>query len=224
LAPVVFLHGIGTGPSAWAPQVEALGKDREVLVPNLALVYMRGWAETMQEVHRLVAERAPVDLCGLSLGALAALAVASARPEDVRQLAVCAGFARLPTVLRLQVRAIALAAPLVPKRLAHRQLVAELPEPHRSRALAEIAAIRPGRLSRLMREAAGFEVEVERITAPVLVLCGARDEANRPLASALAEALPDASLEFVPNAGHVANLDNPTYFTGRLEEFFSEVG
>jgi pimeloyl-ACP methyl ester carboxylesterase len=44
------------------------------------------------------------------------------------------------------------------------------------------------------------------------------------LASALAEALPNARLEFVPNAGHVANLDNPTYFTGLLAEFFSEVG
>ena len=224
MAPLVFLHGMGTGPSAWAPQLEALGRDCEVLVPDLALLYARGLTATVQEVRRLIAERAPVDLCGLSLGALTALAIASARRGDVRRLALCAGFARLPRALRLQVRAIALAARVVPKSLAHRQLVADLPEPHRSRALAEIAALSPRRLSRLMREAAGFEVEAESITAPVLVLCGARDEANRPLASALAEALPNARLEFVPNAGHVANLDNPTYFTGLLAEFFSEVG
>jgi pimeloyl-ACP methyl ester carboxylesterase len=224
LPPLVFLHGIGTGPSAWSPQAEALGKDREVLVPDLGLVYSRGWPATVQEVLRLVADRAPADLCGVSLGALTALALASVRREHVRRLAVCAGFARLPVSLRLRVRAIALAARLLPKGLAHRQLVADLPEPHRSRALAEIAGLTPRGLSRLMWNAAGVQVEADRITAPVLVLCGTRDEANRPLAYALAEALPHASLELVPNAGHVANLDNPTYFTELLAEFFSETG
>jgi 3-oxoadipate enol-lactonase len=171
----------------------------------------------------LTAERAPVHLCGLSLGALAALAVASSQHGDVQRLAVCAGFERLPATLRLRVRAVALVAGLVPKGVLHRQLVADVPAPYRSRALDEIASLGSRRLSRLMREAAGFEVEAERITAPVLVLCGARDEANRPLASALAEALPDANLELVPDAGHVANLDNPASFTGLLAEFFSEV-
>jgi 3-oxoadipate enol-lactonase len=222
LAPLVFLHGIGTGPGAWAPQVEALGPDWDVLAPDLVPAYARGWSATVQEVSRLVGERPPVDLCGLSLGALAALAVASSQPEDVRRLAVCAGFARLPATLRLRVRAIALAARLAPKGLLHRQLVAELPEAFRSQALAEIAPLRPRRLSRLMLEAASFQVDTGRITAPMLVLCGDRDRANAPLASALAEALPSATLKLVPDAGHVANLDNPTKFTSLLAEFFSD--
>jgi pimeloyl-ACP methyl ester carboxylesterase len=224
LAPLVFLHGIGTGPSGWVPQEKALGLDWDVLAPDLVPAYARGWDAAVQEVRRLVAERAPVDVCGLSLGGLAALAVASSRPEDVRRLAVCAGFARLPAMLRLRVRAIAMTARLTPKGVLHRQLVAELPEPHRSRALAEIAPLGPRRLSRLMSEAARFQVEVERITAPVLVLCGDRDEANTPLAAALAEALPSATLKRVSDAGHVANLDNPTHFTSLLAEFFSDVG
>jgi 3-oxoadipate enol-lactonase len=221
LAPLVFLHGIGTGPGAWAPQVETLGTDREVLVPDLVPLYARGWAATVEEVIRLIDERSPVDLCGLSLGALAALAAASSRPEDVRRLAACAGFARLPAMVRLRVRAIALVARIVPKSLLHRQLVAELREPYRSRALAEIAPLEPRHLSRLMREAASFQLETGRISAPTLVLCGDRDRANMPLASRLADALPNATLRLIPDAGHVANLDNPTTFTSLLAEFFS---
>ena len=192
-----------------------------MLVPDLVPVYKRGWAATVQEATRLVGERAPVDLCGLSLGALAALAAASSRPEDVRRLAVCAGFARLPPTVRLRVRAIALAARVVPKSLLHRQLVADLREPYRSRALAEIAPLGPRHLSRLMREAASFQLETGRISAPTLVLCGDRDKANLPLASTLAEALPNATLGLIPDARHVANLDNPTTFTSLLAEFFS---
>jgi 3-oxoadipate enol-lactonase len=119
------------------------------------------------------------------------------------------------------VRAIALAARLVPKSLLQRQLVADLREPYRSRALAEIAPLEPRHLSRLMGEAANFHLETGRISAPTLVLCGDRDRANLPLASTLAKVLPNATLELIPDAGHVANLDNPTTFTSLLAEFFS---
>jgi len=70
-----------------------------------------------------------------------------------------------------------------------------------------------------MREAAGAQVDPRRILAPTLVLCGDRDTANLPLARALAEALPDATLRVVEKAGHVANLDNPARFTALLTEF-----
>jgi 3-oxoadipate enol-lactonase len=220
LAPLILLHGLGTGPGAWAPQLEAFGQERQVLAPDLVPAYARGWAATVQEVSRLVSESAPVDLCGLSLGGLAALAVAASRPEDVRRLAVCAGFARLPAPLRVRIRAIAAVAAVMPSGLLHRQLVADLPEPHRSGALTEIERLRPRQLSRLMRQAARLQVDAERIEAPVLVLCGERDRANAPLARALAEALPRAMLRTVPDAGHVANLDNPAHFTSLLEEFF----
>jgi 3-oxoadipate enol-lactonase len=224
LGPLLLLHGIGTGPGGWSPQAEALESRREVLVPDLVRAYRRGWREAVDAVSELVAARAPVDVCGLSLGALAALTVAASRPQDVRRLAVCAGFAELPRGVRARVRAIAVAARLVPTGFLHRQLVADLREPHRSRALAEIASLRPREISRLMREAAGVRVDPARVVAPTLVLYGERDRANAPLARELAAALPAATLKEVPGAGHVANLDEPAAFTALLAEFCERPG
>ncbi len=51
---------------------------------------------------------------------------------------------------------------------------------------------------------------------PAVVACGERDRANLPLARALAQKLPNARLELIPGAGHVANLDNPDAFTGLM--------
>lgn len=219
MPPLVLLHGIGTGPAGWRPQVEALGGG--VLAPDLVPAYRRGWHAAVEETSALVAARAPVDVCGLSLGALLALTVAASRPQDVHRLVVCAGFAELPRGLRARVRAIALAARVVPRGLLHAQLVADLPEPHRSRALAEIGSLRPREISRLMREAAGVRIEPARVVAPTLVLCGERDRANAPLARELADALPTATLKKVPGAGHVANLDEPAAFTALLVEFLA---
>jgi len=222
MTDVVFLHGIGTGPQGWSPQVEALSSGGDaVFAPNLTGGFARGWNATIEEVAMLVAGRAPVDLCGISLGALLALRIAADRPSFTRRLVLCAGFAELPAGVRRRVSVIAGLARFVPKRLLHRQLVAGIPEPHRSIAAGEIAPLKSRRLARLMREAAGARVDPALVLAPTLVLCGERDKANLPLTRSLADALPNATLELVPDAGHVANLDNPAAFTTLVADFLS---
>jgi 3-oxoadipate enol-lactonase len=209
LLTLVLLHGIGTGPGAWQPQLDALP---DVWAPDLVPAYRRGFGAAVDEVTGLVPVGA--DVCGLSLGGLVALHVA--QRLAVGRLIVCAGFDRLPGGLRRRTRALSVAARVMPPGFLHRQLVAELPEPNRTRAAEEIAPLRPAELSRLMWQAAGSVVEPERITIPMVVVCGERDDANLPLSRALAEKLPNARLEIVPDAGHVANLDNPEAFTTLL--------
>jgi pimeloyl-ACP methyl ester carboxylesterase len=62
------------------------------------------------------------------------------------------------------------------------------------------------------------------IAVPVLVTCGERD-AIAPLALSreIATAIPGAELETIPNAGHVANADNPAAFNTMLAAFLSKV-
>lgn len=216
MALLILLHGIGTGPSAWEPQIEALSGDREVLAPDLVPAYRRGLDAAVEEVHRIASTYRPVALCGLSLGALVALRVAAERFEEEDTLVVCAGFDKLPPGIRRRVRGLAAISRFMPQRFLHRQLVSELPEPHRSRALDEIAPLRPRELSRLMWEAAGFEVDRGLIVAGTLVLCGERDKANLPLSRALARDAPNSTFALVPDAGHVANLDNPAAFSALL--------
>jgi 3-oxoadipate enol-lactonase len=215
---LVLLHGIGTGPGAWEPQVGALSGDREVIAPDLVPAYRFGLEAAVKEVLRLADAHRPVELCGLSLGGLVALRVAEERSEEADRLIVCAAFDRLPPGIRRRIRGLAAATRFVPRGFLHRQLVADLPEAHRARALDEIAALRPRELSRLMWEAAGAAVDPSRIVAATLVLCGERDEANLPLAHALAQRVPSSRFEVVPDAGHVANLDNPAAFSALLED------
>jgi 3-oxoadipate enol-lactonase len=215
---LILLHGIGTGPSGWDPQVRALSGEREVLAPDLVPAYRSGVEAAVEEVARLASAHRSVELCGLSLGGLVALRVAAERADEGDSLVVCGAFARLPTAVRRGARALAAVARFTPKGILHRQLVAALPEAHRARALEEITPLRPRELSSLMWEAAGFAVDTAPIVARTLVLCGEADKPNLPLSQALALGMPKARFAVVPSAGHVANLDNPGAFTALLAE------
>jgi pimeloyl-ACP methyl ester carboxylesterase len=58
------------------------------------------------------------------------------------------------------------------------------------------------------------------ISVPALVLCGERDAIAPPeLSRAIAGAIPGARFAFVPDAGHVANADNPAAFNELVREF-----
>jgi 3-oxoadipate enol-lactonase len=204
LRPLVLLHGLGTGPSGWSPQLEAFS---HAVAPRLD-----GAEEAMDALTR------PFDLCGLSLGALVALRYAGEHPDRVRRLVACAGFARLPAHLRLLQRGMAGLVGVLPASRLRKGLISGLPEEHRAVALEEVSATNVGRT---MREGASFRLE-KPPPMPTLVLCGERDRINLGLSRRLAAALPDARFEVVPAAGHVANLDNPEAFNALLRDFLSD--
>jgi 3-oxoadipate enol-lactonase len=58
------------------------------------------------------------------------------------------------------------------------------------------------------------------VEVPVLVLAGEQDEANLNAgAQALANAIPGATFQIVPEAGHLACLDNPAAFAATVGAF-----
>jgi pimeloyl-ACP methyl ester carboxylesterase len=217
-APVVFLHGLGTGPLGWRPQLDDLGRDRAIAAPRLPLELGRAAAVLADEVTRA---GGLVDLCGLSFGGLVALRYAAEHPSRVRRLVVTAAFARLPAPLRAAQLVLASAARVASHERLVRGVTAELPEPHRSAARQELATRSRAELTAVMRAAARLDMRtaVAAVTTPALVLCGDRDRVNRGLSHRLAEALPAAQFRLVPEAGHAANLDNPVVFTRLLRGF-----
>jgi 3-oxoadipate enol-lactonase len=55
------------------------------------------------------------------------------------------------------------------------------------------------------------------ITAPTLVIAGAEDPATPPLhGQAIANGIPDARLDIVPHAAHLANVEQPQAITDRI--------
>jgi 3-oxoadipate enol-lactonase len=96
---LVLLHGMGTGPEAWRAQVDAFNPSRRVLAPAVRLTSEFSIASEAARLWQ-VTDSTPVDLCGLSLGALIALRAALDEPQRVRRLVLCAGFSSLPLPLR----------------------------------------------------------------------------------------------------------------------------
>jgi 3-oxoadipate enol-lactonase len=215
----LFLHGLGTGPGAWGPQREALA-DRTTAAPRLPPIPDGAFHVARGELLRLPS---PVDVCGLSLGAVTALRLAAAEPGRVRRLVVTAAFARLPRRLAALQLALAAAAALVPPGRLVRGLTREVPEPYRAEGVRALAAIRSGDVARALARAARLDLraDVRRVGCPALVLCGDRDRINIGLSQALAGLLPNARFALVPRAGHVANLDNAAAFNALLLSFLA---
>ncbi len=219
--PLVLLHGLGTGPSGWQPQVDAFSASRTVVAPALRLDAGFDFGAEAKRVLGDVAPGSEVDLCGLSLGALVALRAAVEEPERIRRLALSAGFASLPRLHTMLQLALGSATRLMPAGVLRGQLVAGIPEAHREAARAETAELDGRAIRHLFHAGRRFDVRagLERATMPALVLVGADDWANKRLSRKLAAQIPGAKFEVVAGAGHVANLDAPDAFNEALRSF-----
>jgi pimeloyl-ACP methyl ester carboxylesterase len=229
--PLVLLHGVGTGARAWGPQIEAFSAGRRVLAPDLPGFGGTPGPFTINSAVALLQDELQArgvtrcDLCGLSLGALVALSYTLAYPDEVATLTVCAGFARLPPQLKEMQDGMVQALLTMPAEdfpAALASFAATVPEPYRADAAADIAGFTQPALAALMAEAGAYDVVTQLATlrTPTLVLCGANDEINIPMGLNLANLL-QADFERIPDAGHIANLDNPAGFNAALEGFLA---
>ena len=202
---VIFLHGLGQGPSAWDGVVSALPDSIRGDCPDL-FALARGDALDYPALYGAVSDycrrkRGPLHLCGLSLGAVLALHYALDHPEAVKSLVLIAGRARMPRAL-LQVQSGLF-------RLMGEQNFREM-------GLSKADAIAlTASMARL-----DFRRDLSRVPCPLLVLCGERDGANRREAAALAAGIPGAGLAFLPGAGHEVNRDAPQALAEALEQFY----
>ena len=86
-------------------------------------------------------DSSPIDLCGLSIGALLAMRMALDRPDRVRRLVLCGGFALLPRRLRVLQTLMGGLVTLVPEARLRNQLAASVPSAGREAARSETAGL-----------------------------------------------------------------------------------
>ncbi|HVA53599.1 MAG TPA: alpha/beta hydrolase [Acidimicrobiales bacterium] len=232
MTTLVFVHGLGTGSQAWAPQVTHFGERYQVVTPDLP-----GFGDTEGEFSFASAENHlatvvdelgsdDVVLVGLSLGALVALHYALRFPDRVKGLVLVAGFASLPEELRNQQAAMIgelEGLPLEAAGVVVEQLTANVPEEFRSDARAALRRFTPSSLATLFREVSNYDTTsaCAGFTRPTLVAYGSQDSLNEPLCRDLAQRLPGAVTQVIADAGHVANLDAPAAFDAMLDGFLA---
>ena len=232
--PLVLLNSLGTNLGMWDDQAGPLAGrfrlvrydqrghgDSPVPPGPYSLADLGG--DLIALLDRLGLER--VSLCGLSLGGMTAMWVASEVPERIERLVLCCTSAllgpasdwqqRARTVRGLGVEAIAdavLARWFTPSFLEARPPVVDRLDAMLRATPAEgyagcCEAIRDMDLADRLAS----------ITAPTLVIAGAEDPATPPLhGQAIANAVPDARLEILEGAAHLANVERPEAVTERI--------
>ena len=223
---------MGTGASAWQPQLDSLSQRYYTLAPFLPGYGEEGGAfsfkASREQLSNLIRQKvdAPVHLCGLSLGALVALDFVNTHPGQVRTLTLSAGYINLTNAAREQQRQSAeYVRNFDPKTFADDvlpQLILDVPHAFKSQALKEITALNSTALANLFELDFDASDWIAKVDKPALVLCGEKDKHNFELSEILAERLPHATFDLITGAGHIANLDAPTIFTEKLERFISK--
>jgi 3-oxoadipate enol-lactonase len=233
---VVLLHSLGTDGGIWSAQIDALAAEHRVLAPDSRGHGASSWhgpleiADWVRDLDRVLdaAEVERATLAGLSMGGVQALAYALERPERVAALVLADTFAELaPDVAATKVDQLAGAAETRGMAALAAGYAAETltgsPPAERVRAVRDpIAAMTAEAYVASARACFGARLgaRLGEVAAPTLVLWGTRDARTpRPLAERLARDIPGATLEEIPGAGHLANLENPEAFTAAVARF-----
>ena len=226
--PLLFVHGWGVSGAAFDAFFDRLAEHYRVIAPDLpgfgrsrasrGAVSYAGYADVLADVlDDLGIGRAHV--AGLSMGGGIALSFAARHPERVRTLVLMAptgcpevSLARLACNRMLELAEQALS----PGQARGNALVA--------RIFAGNLLRHPASLAATIRMVASCSIleEARRITAPTLLLWGARDRTIPPrLAAQFAERLPDASLRVIADSFHQIAAAQPEHTAGIIHDFIS---
>ena len=225
-APVVLLAGsLGSTLEMWEPQVAALTSRFRVIrydarghgrspVPPGPYSIDDLVDDAVALLDRLGVDRAHV--VGLSLGAMTAMRLAAREPARVGRLALLCTSARFPSASPWAERAAAVraeGAPAVADAVVERWFTARLrdADPALVQRHRDMIAATPaegyasccGAIERM-----DLLADLPRITAPTLTVAGADDPATPPEhLSTIADGIPGARLLVLPQAAHLANVE-----------------
>lgn len=244
---VVLLHGFPFDRSMWSAQQAKLGSVYRIIAPDLRGHGQSATTETDFSIDTMADDvvelldtlqlKEPVVLGGLSMGGYVSLSLITRYPERCRALllmdtragadspAAALGREQLARTVEASASVAPAAEAMLPKlvspttRSRHpeqldfvRRMIEATPPATVAGALRGMA-VRPDQTAALAQ-----------IKVPTLVLVGADDIVTPPDESrAMARALPNAQLVIVPEAGHLAPLENSAYTNEAILTFLSKL-
>jgi 3-oxoadipate enol-lactonase len=231
--PILFLHGVGSDKSVWAPQLAHFSKSRRAVAFDYP-----GYGESAPAPEGTTRDDyaaaifAGMDslgigkahVCGLSLGGVVVIAMHALAPERCASLILADTFAVHPDGPGIYERSLAASADL--RALAEARvdflLAPGALDDVRREVIETMAKIDPAAY-RIGAEAVWLADQRERAAAidvPTLVIVGEADRPTPPgLSRDLAALISGAKLETIPGAGHISNLERPAEFDRLVEEF-----
>ncbi len=241
--PLLFVHGFPLNHAMWQPQTDAFSKKNRVIVPDLrgfgestvttGTVTMEEMADDLHGVMHGVWVDQPVVFCGLSMGGYVAWQFFRKYRPQLRALILCDTRATADTLKGggrdaqklaetwLANGSEAVCEPMLPKLMSPKtverwpDLVANVRSMMIRNKPSGIAAAALG-----MAERPDCSELLSQIDVPTLLICGQDDQITPPSEmQKMAEAIPQAQFVQIPNAGHLAPLENPDAVNGAINRF-----
>ncbi len=240
--PVILLHAFPLHSGMWSAQLPVIRKAGftpiAIDAPGFGRSELSGQVSDMD----LLADNAftlwqrlelpPAVVMGLSMGGYAALRLSERHPEMLRALVLADTRTEADTPEALSNRyqtaksvltqgSSLLLETLVPKLLANSN--AEL----KKQVADMISEASPEAIAAALRGMAirpDSSRQLPAINVPTLVVVGAEDQLTPPSnAKALVQAIKQAKLGLIPNAGHLSNMENPQAFNKELSNFLDSL-
>lgn len=243
--PILLIRPLGGSIDLWGEFAERLAERRRVIVFDHRGVGLSRPGDARVTTQQLARDALRVldhfsialaDVFGISLGGMTATRLALLAPQRIARLCLAATPAEGVALTRGGVRrGLALAAcfarrdddvePALVRRVLSRRFRAEHPD--RVAQIEQTVRATPAPRAALLRLAlAGARHDASRelcnIAATTLVLSGERDALLGPEPTrALATAIPRATHQVVPDAGHDLTLEQPSITAERVAAFFA---
>jgi len=244
--PLIFLHAFPLNRTMWAPQEETLSSLFRVITVDL-----RGHGDSDAPLWHYTLDQAADDiralmdhlsigqavLVGLSMGGYILFSFYRKYPDRVKALVLADTKAQADTPegkeARFQMAQIAyrkgpaaIADLMVPKLLSPNTVTAKPDLVRTVRAMIEgnqMSGIAGDLMA--MAERPDSTPLLGGITCPTHIIVGELDQATPPSEAALmADRIPGAQLTLIPNAAHLANLEEPDAFNHAVQTFASDLG
>ncbi len=204
----VYVHGLGQTPASWEKTLLNQKSRTRAICPDLAEI-ARGKEINYSNLYRgfsdvCAAMDTPVDLCGLSLGGVLALNYAIDYPGKVHALVLIATPYKMPKRLS-QFQNILFR--LMPKSMFRQMGFGKTDFIMLCKSMMEL----------------DFSNALQKVSCPVLIVCGGKDTTNKKASVELADILENAKLQVIEEAGHEVNVDAPEALAKVLDDFYSKV-
>lgn len=201
----ILIHGLGQKSSSWNKTISYMMEQDNIICPDLSL-FLREKDVTYSNLYKAFSEYCdnisePLNLCGLSLGAVLALNYVIDNPKKVKSLVLIAAQYEMPKML-LKLQNV---------------IFKFMPEKSfKSMGMSKNDFIE---LTRSMMNL-NFNEGLNNISCPVLVLCGEKDTPNKKATINLSESISKAEMKFIKNAKHEVNNDAPKELAKILNNFY----
>ena len=243
---LVMLHAFPLSNEMWREQIDKLGSEWKIIAPNArgigessAFSGAPSIEQTAHDVADLLEElriAEPIYLCGLSMGGYAALAFARLYPQRLGALILSDTKAAADNHEARAKRndMIAFCRNHSADEIIERQIPALLgvttceTRPQVIEKVRNISRVLDAQNLALwveaLRDRPDATAQLAQIAVPTLVLCGDEDTITPPDESrAMAEAIPNAQLQIVPQAGHLSNMENALEWNKAVRAFLREL-